>query len=203
MSINSKISPQALNIMGDYNIYTDEELLSGMKEGDEKAFTTLYNRYWKRTFYLIAKKLGNAAIAEELVQDIFTDIWIRRHVIGIRGSFAAYLSVAVKYKVINIQAKQYRDLCYKKYQGYTQIKAANTAEQYLSFEELRERLAQELALLPEKCRLSFKLCKEEGFSQKEAAMQMHITPKAVERNIARAIKSLAVSMRHFLSFFIF
>jgi len=189
--------------MRNYCTSTDEDLLSKIRNDDEIAYTELYNRYWKRMFYQIAKKLNNSGIAEELVQDIFTDIWMRRHTIDIQNSFAAYISVAVKYKVINTQAKQFRELCYQKHQEYIQENAANTVEQYLSFDELRAQLERELALLPEKCRLSFKLCKEEGYSQKEAAIHMQTTPKAVERNIARAVKSLSVSMRDFLSFFIF
>lgn len=189
--------------MRDYNTYKDEDLLSCIKEDDENAYTVLYDRYWKRMFWQIARKLNSSQIAEELVQDIFADIWIRRHKISIQISFVAYLSAAVKYKVMNTQAKQYRELSYKKHQEYTQNSTLNTVEQYLSFEELRERLEQELALLPEKCSLSFKLCREEGFSQKEAAIQLQTTQKAVERNIARAVKSLSATMRQFLSFFLF
>lgn len=188
--------------MRDYNTYQDEDLLSCIKQDDENAYTALYNRYWKRMFWQIARKLNSSAIAEELVQDIFADIWIRRHKIVIQSSFAAYLSAAVKYKIINTQAKQYRELSYKRHQEYIQETTLNTVEEYLSFEELREHLEQELALLPEKCSLSFKLCREEGFSQKEAAIQLQTTPKAIERNIARAVKSLSASIGQFLSFFL-
>lgn len=191
------------NLMQDYNTYKDEDLLFCIKQDDENAYTELYNRYWKRMFWQIAKKVDSSAIAEELVQDIFTDIWVRRHQISIRISVVAYLSAAVKYKVMNTQAKQHHELAYKQYQEFTQKTAVDAVEQYLSFEELREQLERQLALLPEKCSLSFKLCRQEGLSQKEVALQMKTTPKAIERNIARAIKSLSVSMRQFLSFFIF
>lgn len=185
--------------MHNYRKYPDQDLLSRIRnDNDEEAYTELYNRYWKIMYSQIVRKLNSTEIAEDLVQDIFADIWRRRQVINFQSSFAAYLSVAVKYKVINAQARKYRERYFQEQQKHTFEYSSNTVDQYLSFEELRKKLEQQLALLPEKCGLSFKLCREDGLSQKEAADQMHTTPKAIERNIYRAIKSLSVSMRHFI-----
>ena len=61
--------------MSIYSKYSDGELLKFLRGGNEEAFREIYERYWKRMFYKAGKNLNNAALAEELVQDIFLDIW--------------------------------------------------------------------------------------------------------------------------------
>ncbi len=84
----------------------EHNLLEQLREGDKAAFTTLYNRYWRKLFVAATNKLKDPAIAEELAQDIFADLWIRRESLIVRGSLEAYLAVALKYKVINVMAHE-------------------------------------------------------------------------------------------------
>ncbi|SEM30371.1 Sigma-70 region 2 [bacterium A37T11] len=81
---------------------TDEELLSAIGEGQYTAFTELYNRYWRKLFVVASNKLKDSAVAEELTQNIFADIWARRENLQIHNNFQAYLAVALKYKVIEL-----------------------------------------------------------------------------------------------------
>ncbi|MGF7233081.1 RNA polymerase sigma factor [Arachidicoccus sp.] len=187
--------------MSNYNIYSDKVLLEFLRNGDEKAFKILYDKYWNQIFCIAKAKLKNHAIAEEIVQDIFTDLWARRKELHVQSELTAYLSVCVKYKVINVQAKQQRALIYQKYKSATHPSASSSTEDWLSFEELKAELAKGLAALSEKGRTAFKLSKEEGLSYKEIALQLNTTEKAVERSIARVVKSLSVSLRQFLSIF--
>lgn len=69
-----------------YNKHTDDELFQLLKDGDAKAFNVIYNRYWKTMFALAEKKLNNVSDAEEVVQDIFIDLWNQRNKIELTHS---------------------------------------------------------------------------------------------------------------------
>jgi RNA polymerase sigma-70 factor (ECF subfamily) len=177
------------------NNYTDNGLFQLVAQGDEAAFTVLYDRYWDKLFAVAANQLGDLAVAEELVQDVLLDLWQRRATIQLTGELQAYLAVAMKYRVINVQVRR------KKFREYQQAAgqpvADNSTEQWLGFEELREQLAALVNRLPERSRLAYQLSREQGLSQKEIARTMNISEKAVEHNLARAIKSLREGLRHF------
>ena len=55
------------------------------------AFTELYNRYWKKLLSLALSKLANQSEAEEVVQDVFMNLWNRRQRLAIRHTFHTYI----------------------------------------------------------------------------------------------------------------
>jgi RNA polymerase sigma-70 factor (family 1) len=182
-----------------YTTLNDAELLALLRKDDEAAFTEIYNRYWKSLFAVAANKLGNLYEAEELVQDIFLDLWKRRNELDITNSLSSYISVAVNYKVINILARRSLSQRYSKELSHKKAHIDNGTEQWLQFEELRERLERSVAGLPEKCRLVFRLSREKGMSQKEIATTLNIAEKTVESHLSKALQSLRV-LRNLLFF---
>jgi RNA polymerase sigma factor (sigma-70 family) len=54
--------------------------------------------------------------------------------------------------------------------------------------------------LPERCRITYQLSKELGFTQKEIATHLAISEKAVEANLSRAIKSIRLVMNQLRMF---
>lgn len=183
-----------------YQSYNDAELLPLLIQGDDKAFTEIYNRYWDKLLYIAGIKCRSVALAEEIVQDIFLDLWNRRATLQIYGELEAYLAVSVKYRVINTQARLKRALEYQQFAAGHQPLHDNSTEEWLSFHELKDRLSALIAGMPEKCRITYQLSREQGLSHKEVARHLQVTEKAVEANLSRALKLLKTSLRNFLSF---
>ena len=177
--------------------HTDKELFCLLRQGDEGAFTEIYNRYWEKLLFIAGIKLRDLAIAEELVQDIFFDLWQRRYQLEISGEPSHYLAVCMKHKVINAQAKRKRALDYQAWSGKLPVQTDNSTEHWLSFEELKNKLASLVAGLPEKCRITYQLSREAGLSQKQIARKLQVSEKAVEGNLSRALKALRSGLSHF------
>lgn len=177
-----------------YDTYTDGELIQSLKNSDEAAFTEIYHRYWKLMFAVAANKLNDLAVAEDLVQDVFADIWNRRHTIAVDGPLRAYLAVAMKYKVIDARLRRSRITAHASSAAEMQETADNSLEQKVHFDELRNKLARLVADLPEKARLVYQLSREEGFAHREIARHLQISEKNVEYHLYRAIKSLRIRL---------
>ena len=176
----------------------EKDLLRCLQAGQEAAFTEIYNRYWKKLFYVAAQKLQNLSEAEEVVQDIFLDLWKRREALQITTCLEAYLAVCVKYKVINILARKSRQQRYQ-LQASQQPLSDHSTIQVLQLQELKEQLVNETAKLPEKCQLVFRLSREGGFSHKQIASRLGISEKTVESHLSKALRTLRTSLSCFLA----
>lgn len=178
-----------------YHSYTDEQLFTFLQESNEAAFTEIYQRYWKLLFAVAANKTGVLADAEEIVQDIFADLWKRRSAIIIRSSLKSFLAGAVKYQVYIYYDKQQRQRLYQEHalSGEMQVTSG------FDYKALEEQVHQATAQLPERCRLVYELSRNEGLSHKEIARTLGIAEKTVENQITKALKHLHSALRSLLS----
>ncbi|MDB5133412.1 MAG: polymerase sigma-70 factor [Mucilaginibacter sp.] len=184
--------------MSNYNILNDKELTALLSSGDGHAFTEIYNRYWKKLFSVATNKINDLNEAEEIVQDIFVSLWKRRDDLCVIDTLSSYLAVSVKYRVIKILDKRYNQQKYSDFTRGTTNIVDNSTEQWLEFEELRGRLMEFVADLPEKCRLAYRLSRESGLSQKKIAVKMGISEKTVEAHLGKALKILRTRLSQIL-----
>lgn len=137
-----------------------------------------------------ANQLEDLATAQEIVQDIWLDVWNRRENIQLTSGLGAYLAVAVKYRVINEQARRKRDRDYQRHAALHIPAADDMTQQQLRFDELKAELQQLVNKLPEKSRITYQLSREQGLNNREIAQALNISEKAVERNLTRALRSI-------------
>ncbi|MDE1192578.1 MAG: RNA polymerase sigma-70 factor [Arachidicoccus sp.] len=183
------------------NTYSDEELYRLMQSGNENAFVEIYKRYWDKLYYIAVKKINQFQDGENLVQEVFMDLWNRRKSCNIQ-ILSAYLCAAIKYRIINYMAKQDRNIAYQSYLLVNEHETDKATEEWLNFDELQNWLQQTVAALPEKCRLVYQL-REEGYTRKEIAYKMHISEKTVENHITRALKIIKAGLSHFVCLIFF
>ena len=177
----------------------DSQLLQLLAKGDSDAFTEIYNRYWEKLLFIAGIKFRDLAVAEEMVQDVFLDVWNRRSEMGNVVNLEGYLAVSMKYKVINAQAKLKHHTNYQNHIAANGLTFDNSTEEWLKFQELQEKLSKLVSKLPEKCRITYQLSKDYGLSHKEIATKLNVSEKAVEANLARAVKSLRKAFSSFMS----
>ena len=91
--------------MKNFKAYSDEGLLKLLKQQELGAFEEIYMRYWRKLYSAAYKRTQSREISEELVQDIFTSLWVNREILKVE-ILSAYLFSAIKYKVINHLEKE-------------------------------------------------------------------------------------------------
>ena len=191
--------------MDAYSTYTDQQLLTLLRDSDERAFTEIYNRYWNKLFAVAYHRLEDEMEAEEIVQDIYVSLWKRRKDIQLYHPLKSYLSIAVKYQVITHLARLKRRKDYEGYLAKSFLNRAETTSEWLSEKELRAQIATCISRLPEKCRIVFLMSREQGMSNDLIAKNLQISPKTVEGHITKALHLLraALKLLHILLFFLF
>ncbi len=181
----------------EYVTCKDNDLLLLLSMSDEKAFSELYNRYWKRMLVRALARLGNQEDAEEVVNDTFADLWKSRKNLRIRHSLPTYLAAVVKYKIMARVVADDRRI--KSVGEVNDLQVADDAtQQQLSFRELQISIEMAVKALPDKCQLVFRLSREEGLSDRQIAHRLNLSQKTVEGHISSALKKLRTSLGHFI-----
>lgn len=182
--------------MSPYQSHTDEQLFSLLRKDEEKAFTELYERYWKRLLIRAKVLLNSSEDAEELVHDIFVRIWKGRHTLVINSTFRTYIAAALQYGCFEVLANRKRQRR-RQMTGEVPEIADFSTQQRLDFDSLREELEAVISDLPDKCQLIFRLSRTEGLSNKEIADQLDISVNTVRTQMHRALGKLKASLNLF------
>jgi len=176
----------------------EEPLLNGLRAGDLAAFETIYQHYWYSLFLVAFRKLKSKEAAEEVVQDIFVKLWERRATARITH-LRYYLFSAVRYAVIDhIRAQITREQYSDYYQAFLDQQDVTTEETILG-NELLAILENGLETLPHKSKEIFRLNYLDNWSVAKIADHLHLSEKAVEYHLTKAVKFLRVHCKeHFL-----
>lgn len=182
-----------------YRSSTDKELLEYLKAGEQEAFTEIYNRYWKRLLAIAYNFSKDKSVAQDVVQEIFTALWIRHEELNIE-SLNSYLATAVRFSVFKLIYRQKRR---------QEIESQHCKEELstLSEEQLEARFTQEyinkvVEYLPENCRLVFKYSRNSGLSVSEISMELGISKKTVEGYLTKGLKTIRLSLKDGFNFFL-
>lgn len=184
---------------------SDHQLVFLLKEGNQPAMTAIFERYWERLFAVALNRLDSQEEAEECVQDVFINLWRLRETLDLKYSLYTYLSAAVRYRVLELLDARYRQskhapdvLSYLLENNST----VHSPESSLLEKELLSRVEAIVERLPEKCRIVYRLSREEGKSHKEISAELNISQKTVEAHLTKAIKDIKGNLHAYLPGFV-
>ena len=171
-------------------------LLSAVQRGDQKAFDTLFRRYYPM-LCAYGHRFVELEDAEEIVEDSLLWIWENRETLVIESSLNSYLFKMVYRRALNklahIDATQRADTRF-----YEEMQEMLQDTDYYQIEELAKRIEDAVAALPESYREAFVMHRFRDMSYKEIAEILGISPKTVDYRIQQALKQLRVDLKDYL-----
>lgn len=173
-----------------YNLYRDEELAALLKLSDKEAYTTIYDRFKGVLFIHAFRILQEKEEARDVVQEIFTKLWIKREEITFTYGLSAYLYASTRNLIFDLIARN------KLSSGYLSSLAAFVQQDQCETDyRVRERelttiIEKEIAALPEKMRNVFELSRKANLTHREVAAELNISEKTVKKQVNNALKIL-------------
>ncbi|WP_437369252.1 RNA polymerase sigma-70 factor [Maribacter litoralis] len=189
--------------MTNSSLENDKLFILQLKQNDRHAFNKLFNTYWQPLYISAFNVLKDKNICEEIVQDIFIGIWKNRKNFEIKVSLEKYLFSCVRYQVFNQFRKNQKNLRTELFENLDQRCTYENPESEVLYQELVQKVDSIIEELPEKCRMVYKMSREEQLSHKEISSRLNISPKTVENHITKALFVLRTSMGGFLSWLLF
>lgn len=177
-------------MLKDGTSYNEQDLLASTAEGDEFAFTKLFD-YHKDRIYTIAFRISHSTtIAEEIVQDVFLKIWLMRADLTGIQNFNAYLSVVTRNHVYKVLKRIARDYELTLLTGDDQLLADDNTEDLVMDKEYNSLLRKAIDRLPGQQKQVYECIKEKGLKREEVASILHLSPETVKFHLAQAMKSI-------------
>lgn len=159
---------------------------------DQAAFKQLYQMLFFRLFQFAYSFLRSKESSEEIVNDVFLALWQKRSSLGSILNINVYLYVAVKNASLKHLRKHRMPLPVSLESLTTQhLHLQSTPESLLITSEIQAYIQNAVEQLPPRCKLIFKLIKEDGLSYKEVAQILKISVKTVDAQMYLALKKLA------------
>jgi len=176
-----------------YRELDDVHLWLQVKEmADSDAFAELHKRYSGKLFFHAHQKTGDGDVAEDLVQDLFVELWTRREQLSIEKAIGPYLFSALKNRVISYLRKEMTRNAMSLEAATPQALstyAYNHVDEQVSYNELKRQYDYHFNHLPEKSREVFELSRN-GLTNREIAGRMNIVEKTVEFHISKCLRVL-------------
>ena len=183
----------------------DQVILKGLKKDDKKAFEIMFREYFDSLHEYALFYVRNSQQAEDIVQDVFFNIWNSRKHLTIKSSLKGYL-----YRSIHNYCIQYlRHLTVEKNHKaihkikYEEIQLMNrlyfeTGLSNLFRDDIKSLVAEAIECLPEKTYEIFLLSRHKGLKNNEIAKKFDVSEKSVEYHITKALNLLRDKLKEFL-----
>ncbi len=133
--------------------------------------------------------------AEEVASDVMITLWRDKHKLLEINNIMVYGYVIAKNRSLNLlKARNGREISIDEIEIDIVFNAPNP-EQILITDELRKNLQQAMQCLPPKCKMVYRLVKEDGLSYKEVAEILSISVKTVDAHLVTAVKKISESIK--------
>lgn len=179
----------------------DFSLLQNIREGDTDAFRVLYEKYWKEVYSATFKRLKDHEKVQDIIQDIFTNLWINRKTLRI-DNLPAYLHTAVRNRVLNIFEKEKRYVPFEQLL-YDNIQCGEQADAVILRHEFLQAYQSLVNSLPSERKKIFHYFYEDGLSTDEIAQKLSVSRKTVQNQLGKAVSSLKAKLSHLFTFLFF
>jgi len=169
------------------NIISRDQIKRIIK-GDEEAFKIIFNDFYPKLVGFAMKYHDDIMVAEDVVSEVFKNIWEKRDKILEVDSLNSFLYTSVRNRILN----HLRHInVQRNYQEKILLESDNQFyEDNILEQEVHHKLYKALQNLPEKRRKVFELSVIYGWKEKEIAEDLGISVNTIKTHKKRALKEL-------------
>lgn len=185
-----------MNDPGSSQLSPPSELLLQIAAGDETAFRQLYTGFYKRLYQFSLAIVKTRETSEEIVEDVFVSIWQKRTELSSIRNIRVYLYTATKNASLNYLSRKARASVTEPFDHIHvgMNETALTPEQILITSEIHQKIRKTVEALPPRCKMIFKLVREDGLRYKEIAEILNISVNTIDAQMAIAVKRITLAI---------
>jgi len=167
----------------------------------EKGYELLFKKYYPQLCNHAVRFVYSKEIAEDIVSDLFVNLWRKKHYENITTSYRAYLYQSLRNTILNYLKSDFG----KRNKAVAEISKTeediselHNPQKILLFDELFQKIQEVVQDFPPQCRKVFLLSRFEGRKNKEIAEDLGIKLKTVEAHIMKALGILRSSLDSYI-----
>jgi RNA polymerase sigma-70 factor, ECF subfamily len=125
---------------------SDETVMQRIARGDQLAMRTLYARHRVAIYRWLLRLVQEPALAEELLSDVFLDVWRKASSFAGRASVSTWLLAIARHKALSARRRR-TDVALDRELAYALVDPADDPERVLEKKDREQRLRHGLARL--------------------------------------------------------
>ncbi|OCB75772.1 hypothetical protein B0A79_03340 [Flavobacterium piscis] len=176
------------------------KLLYELSQGNELAFTKLYNEYKNIVFSTALKITKSRMLAEEVVQDVFLKIWQNHENLGEITNIENYLFIISRNHIFDMIKKIARDTSLVVDSNYKST-STNDTEDAIKDDQYNIILNQIVDQLPPQQQKIYKMAKWDGLSHQKIGEDLGISTETVKKHMAQALKFVRTKISPYMNMF--
>jgi RNA polymerase sigma-70 factor (family 1) len=168
--------------------------LKGIIGGNRQAFSQLFKARYPGLYAFALKLTRSPVLAEEIIQDVFLNIWLNRANLGKVENFGAYLNRITR----NLSLNALRNIAkHKVLVGNFEAEEIpdHSTAHALDYKDTLALVQMAIERLPAQQRAVYKLCHKEGLSYEQAALRLNIAPSTVHSHMKGALKGIRIHFK--------
>jgi RNA polymerase sigma-70 factor (ECF subfamily) len=183
--------------MKEFVLYSDEELMQEIKADNMFAFDALYRKYSKRLYKFGYSILKTQEEAENLIQDVYLNLWENRYKVEKDLSIKSYLFTIAYNSAITIIRKKARESKFVEYLKTLQEISEEPVNIAFEYDELTNKLEEIIKVLPQRQKEVYLLHRVEGLKYNEIAERLNISMNTIENHMSRALKTIRKKLSNY------
>ena len=169
---------------------TETELIKKLTRQDATAFSALYALYIKKVYAYTLGILKSPELAEDVVQETFIKLWEYAPFLQTDRSLQPYLFTIARNQSLNIIKRASRETWISDEMFIHAMHQSENGLQYTERKQTGEFIKLAISQLPPKRRHIYELCRNYGYSYKQAAEKLGISDATVNSQMVKAIKTI-------------
>ena len=175
------------------NFLSLKELIAS---GDERAFRQLYNLFSEKLIQFAFALVKTKQAAIEIVDKVFIKIWLRRANFIEVENIKVYLYAATKNTALNFLAEKAHQQNIQPFDHLNiELREEECPEKQMINSEIFRKIKRAIDELPPRCKIIFKLVREDGLKYKEVAEILNISTNTIDAQMVIAVKKISEKVK--------
>jgi RNA polymerase sigma-70 factor (ECF subfamily) len=174
----------------------DTILVQKIRDGNQKAFREIYDRYHVQMYYVAKRYVKRPCIAEDAVQDIFVKLWTKRDQLDETKSIKGFLFTMLRNHVMNMLRDRKDEIVSVSEVNEKWLPRQNLTEDDVLYKEYHEILKQGINELSDRKRQVFELRTLSGHSNAEVAKILKINIRTVKTHYYNSSKFMRAYLKN-------
>lgn len=176
----------------------EQQQIEALATGDIDAFEMIFRTYYQPLCSYAYTFLQDKEEAEEIVQSTFMSVWEKKETLSIRTAVKPYLYAMVRNACLNVIKHERVKQKHVVEEVALAAPSFDSVSSTVVTSELELQIHRAMEVLPEQCRLVFKLSRFEELKYAEIADQLGISIKTVENHMGKALKIMREQLKDYL-----
>lgn len=181
------------------NAGIQNKLIAIAENDDRGAFNEIFKFYYPGMISYAKTLVNDRDAAQDLIQELFLNLWKNRKTLTAINNLSTYLYTSLKYNAYHYLKSRNKNPAISLDDNSERVSLSDSnPEELIVHKENLEKIEQMINALPAKCRMIFRLIKEDGLKYKDVASLLNISVKTVANHMTLAHSRLIEYLSEFI-----